>query len=175
MRKYFLLCASIICCILLQLGLSGCVSNHVSEGFGNAVWQSNDPYFYWHEDVSYREALYAEDVNYTIDRNAPEDEALTLYGKMEINGEITLIEFVRGDLDSGSYTFSIVLFRTNVVYIEGVYTYKKVADEAYDYEVNLTVQHAYDTNIINDTEGAIYGEETELPFESFTIYVTLDC
>lgn len=174
MRKRFLIGIIIICCVFLQISLFGCVSAHVAEGFGNAVWESNEPYFYWHEDVSYKKSLYADNVNYVIPKDADEAEILTLYGKMEINGEITFIEFIRSDLSGNEYGFNIVIFRSNVLYLEGYYTYKKVIGKNYDYEVYLTVKNAHDTNIVNDSDGIISGEETDLPLESFTIYVTLD-
>lgn len=69
---------------------------------------------------------------------------------------------------------SFYVFRTDLGYLEGSYTYSKVSEELYDYEVYLTVQCAYDTNIENDTDGVIYGDEIELPFTNFTIYVTFD-
>ena len=175
MFRKSLLMVVIICCMFFVASTSACKeSSHVSQGFGDAVWWSDDPYFYWHENVTYSKAVYSDNINYKIDRDAPEEEVFTLYGKMEIAGEITLIEFIRGDLSRGLYSFEIYVFRTGVCYLEGRYTYSKVSGESYDYEVYLTVQHAYDTNIENDTDGKICGDEIELPFTNFTIYVTLD-
>ncbi len=176
MKRKSLFIVAIICCVFFVISMSACfrVSSHVIYGFGDAVWWSDDPYFYWHENVTYRNEVYSNNINYKIDRDAPEEEVLTLYGKMEVAGEITLIEFVRGDLSRGLYSFGIYVFRTDVCYLRGRYTYSKVSGESYNYEVYLIVQHAYDTNIENDTDGAISGDEIELPFTNFTIYVTLD-
>ena len=176
MRRKSSFIATIICCVFFMMSMTACfrASTHVIDGFGDAVWWSDDPYFYWHENVTYFKAVYSDNINYKIDRDAPEEEVLTLYGKMEVAGEITLIEFIRGDLSWGLYSFAIYVFRTDVCYLEGRYTYSKVDEESHDYEVYLTVQHSYDTNIENDTGGGICGDEIEPPFTNFTIYVTLD-
>ena len=172
--KFFKKSVVLVALLLAMLfALAGCrvnpASMHARNSFGESVWECDDPYFYWHENVAVREEIYSNDVNYKVPKDADEEEILRLYGKMEINGNIEYVVFYRQPMGWSSIDFSIHVFRTDACYIAGEYTYQKVENQPHDYEVTLTVKEAFDIDAY-EQKGTY--EQIELPFESMVIRVT---